>query len=161
MTNPAPAANPVDLLRDEVRTTFTQMRDDFVKEITALKAEMQKMETQSLGAKLEAAITKLIKDRIDPLEQEVLKMSKNEVRTLRDESIIERTSLDRPFVFKGEASQSFNDWAHKVSVYMFGVGTSQSAHQLLKWCTKQTVPIVIKNVPLEFRDDAPKVSQNP
>ena len=77
MTNPAPAANPVDLLRDEVRTTFTQMRDDFVKEITALKAEMQKMETQSLGAKLEAAITKLIKDRIDPLEQEVLKMSQN------------------------------------------------------------------------------------
>ena len=83
MANPLPAAvpDPVDTLRDEVRTTFTQMRDDFVKEIKSLKGEMQKLETQSLGAKVEAAITKLIKDRIDPLEQEVLKMSKSEVRT--------------------------------------------------------------------------------
>ena len=97
------------------------MREDFFKEITALKAEMQKMESQSLGAKAEAAITKLIKDGVDPLEQEVLKMSKHEVRTLRDESVIEKTSVGRPFVFKGDAQQSFNDWAHKVSVYMLSL----------------------------------------
>merc|ERR1711965_974710 len=80
-------------------------------------------------------------------------------RSFRD-AVIEKTSYGKPFINKGEAQQSFNDWAHKVSVYMFGIGSSQTAHHLLKWCTKQTVPIEIKNIPLDLRDDAEKVSQN-
>ena len=90
---------------------------------------------------------------------EIMVATDNSARSLRD-AVIEKTSYGKPFIFKGEAGQSFNDWAHKVAVYMFGIGSHASAHLLLRWCTKQTVPIEVKNVPLDFRDDAEKVSQN-
>ena len=145
-SNPVPSgssADPVDQLSGDVTTTLTQMRNDFVNQISALKAELKKVEDQSLGAKIEAAISKIVKDRIGPLEQEVLKMKSAEVRTSKEESIIDKKILGRPFVFKGEASQSFNDWVHQVSVYMFRVSTSGCAHRLLKWSIKQAVPIVV------------------
>ena len=116
-------------LRTDVTNTLTQMRADFTAEIGKLKSELDRVSTVTLGEKIESAIAKIVQARIEILEQAVLKMQNDgTARSLREDSIIEKTSFGRPFVLKGETGQSFNDWAHKVSVYMFGIGTTQSAH---------------------------------
>ena len=138
------------------------MRDELALEISKTKADLeQKLAQGALGEQVASAITKLTNDRIIPLETMVLKLKakESEARSLRD-AVIEKTSYGKPFIFKADNSQSFNDWAHKVSVYLFGIGSSESAHLLLKWCVKQTVPIELRNAPPDWRDEEQKVSHN-
>ena len=134
--------------------TVTQLKDELVLEVSKMKADLaKKLSQDALGEHVAAAITKLVTDRIVPLETMVLKLKakESEARSLRD-AVIEKTSYGKPFIFKADNSQSFNDWAHKVSVYLFGIGSSESAHLLLKWCVKQTVPIELRNVPPDWRE---------
>ena len=158
-------ANPVDQLRADMQGTVAQLRADFLAELTQIRDELGNTQTgvtNTLKGWIKEFVDSKIKDlegtRIAPMETEVLKMKNNNVNLRGDDSIIDKTSLGRPPIFKDDQSQNFVDWSHKVRVYLFG--SNPNANKLLQWCAKQKTAISLDGIPKEHSTDAAKISQN-
>ena len=119
--------DPVDQLRSDMQGTVTQLRNDFLAELTQIRTELgstQATATSTLKGWIKEFVDSKVKEletgRIAPMEAEVVKIKNNNVSLRGDDSIIDKTSLGRPPIFKDDSSQNFVDWSHKVRVYLFG-----------------------------------------